>query len=129
MALEQELMEAEAKQEENKAEAAEKKNFDDLTDEEIEAVKELEQSEWWRILKECMKKRIEKQEKDIIVLAKDNFMNPKPDWFTYYEVIGALLAGMWEMERLVNVLVADPEETRKAQEEMRKLEAQMRWEQ
>lgn len=43
MALEQEIMEAEAKQE--KAEATkEEKNFDDLTDEEIEAVKELEQS-------------------------------------------------------------------------------------
>ena len=42
MALEQEIMEAEAKQE--KAEATEEnKNFDDLTDEEIEAVKELEQ--------------------------------------------------------------------------------------
>ena len=43
MALEQEIMEAEAKQEKKGAEAEENKNFDDLTDEEIEAVKELEQ--------------------------------------------------------------------------------------
>ena len=41
-----------------------------------------------------MKKRIEKQEKDIIVLAKDNCFNPKVDGYTYYEVLGALLAGM-----------------------------------
>ena len=45
MALEQEIMEQEAKlDKEKKAEATEEKNFDDLTDEEIEAVKELEQS-------------------------------------------------------------------------------------
>ena len=43
MALEQEIMEAEAKQEKAEATKEENKNFDDLTDEEIEAVKELEQ--------------------------------------------------------------------------------------
>ena len=130
MALEQEIQEQEAAMDKKNAATPqeENKNFDDLTDEEIEAVKELEQSAWWEVLKKCMKKRIEKQEKDVVILAKDNFMNPKPDWYTYYEVLGALLVGMGEMERLVNVLIADPEEIKKAQEELRKLEAQMRWE-
>lgn len=123
MALEQEIMEADAKQAE--AEVKEHKNFDDLTDEEIDAVKELAESAWWEVLKKCMKKRIEKQEKDIIVLAKDNCFNPKVDGYTYYEVLGALLAGMWEMERLVNVLTADPEEIRKAQEAVKKAEEMM----
>lgn len=72
-----------------------------------------------------MKKRVEKQEKDIVVLAKDNCFNPKVDGYTYYEVLGALLLGMGEMERLVNVLTADPEEIRKAQEAVKKAEEMM----
>ena len=46
MALEQEIQEQEAKLDKmaKATEKEEEKNFDDLTDEEIEAVKELEQS-------------------------------------------------------------------------------------
>lgn len=125
MALEQELQEAEAKQQEEEVEV---KNFDDLTDEEVEQVKELSQSAWWEILLKLMKKRVEKQEKDLIVLAKDNCFNPKVDGYTYYEILWAFLQGMWEMERLVNVVTADPEDVRKAQEAVRNAEAIMRGE-
>jgi len=125
MALEQELQEAEAKQQEEEVVI---KNFDDLTDEEVEQVKELSQSAWWEILLKLMKKRVEKQEKDIIVLAKDNCFNPKVDGYTYYEILWAFLQGMWEMERLVNVVTADPEDVRKAQEAVRNAEAIMRGE-
>lgn len=44
MALEEEIMNAEAKQDKEEKVEEENKNFDDLTDDEIEAVKELEQS-------------------------------------------------------------------------------------
>lgn len=125
MALEQELQEAEAKQQEEEVEV---RNFDDLTDEEVEQVKELSQSAWWEILLKLMKKRVEKQEKDLIVLAKDNCFNPKVDGYTYYEILWAFLQGMWEMERLVNVVTADPEDVRKAQEAVRNAEAIMRGE-
>lgn len=125
MALEQELQEAEAKHQEEEVEV---KNFDDLTDEEVEQVKELSQSAWWEILLKLMKKRVEKQEKDLIVLAKDNCFNPKVDGYTYYEILWAFLQGMWEMERLVNVVTADPEDVRKAQEAVRNAEAIMRGE-
>lgn len=125
MALEQELQEAEAKQQEEEVEV---RNFDDLTDEEVERVKELSQSAWWEILLKLMKKRVEKQEKDLIVLAKDNCFNPKVDGYTYYEILWAFLQGMWEMERLVNVVTADPEDVRKAQEAVRNAEAIMRGE-
>lgn len=124
MALEQELMEADAKEAEVKEEQV-NKNFDDLTDEEIDAVKELMESAWWEVLKKCMKKRVEKQEKDIVVLAKENCFNPKVDGYTYYEVIGAFLLWMWEMERLVNVLTADPEDIKKAQEAVKQAEAML----
>lgn len=125
MALEQELQEAEAKHQEEEVEV---RNFDDLTDEEVEQVKELSQSAWWEILLKLMKKRVEKQEKDLIVLAKDNCFNPKVDGYTYYEILWAFLQGMWEMERLVNVVTADPEDVRKAQEAVRNAEAIMRGE-
>lgn len=125
MALEEELMKADATQPEEEKET---KNPDDLTDEEIEAVKELAQSAWWEVLKKCMKLRVEKQEENILVLARDNFINPKVDGFTQYEVLGALIVGMGEMERLVNVLTTDPEEVKKAQEDIKKAEAMLRGE-
>ena len=123
MALEEELMNAEAEQSASDVKEEAPKNFDDLTDEQVDLIKELSLSEGWKILLELMKKRVEKQEKDIIVLAKDNCFNPKVDGYTYYEILWAFLQGMWEMERLVNVVTADPEELRKAQEAIQKAEA------
>ena len=120
MALEEELMNAE--KESAKEEEKEIKNPDDLTDEQIEQVKELVAMPWWQILLDCMDKRVQKQKDDVIVLAKDNFLNPKPDGYTYYEILGAFMQGMGEMERLVKVLTADPEEVRKAQEALQKAE-------
>ena len=125
MALEEELMTADKEQEETEVE---EKNFDDLTDEEIEQVKELAQSAWWEILLKCMEKRMKKQEESIIVLAKDNCFNAKTEGFSFYEVLGALIQGMGEMERLVKVITTDPEDVKKAQEAMQKAEAIMRWE-
>jgi hypothetical protein len=77
MALEEELMNAE--QESAKEEEKETKNPDDLTDEQIEQVKELVAMPGWKVLLDCMEKRVQKQKDDVIVLAKDNFLNPKPD--------------------------------------------------
>lgn len=123
MALEQEIMEAEAKQDkEAKATEPEEKNFDDLTDEEIEAVKELEQMPWWEVLKRCMEKRIKKQEEDIVSLAKNNFMDPKKMGYTCFEVLGGFVQWMGEMERLVKVITADPEEIKKAVEALNKMD-------
>ena len=85
MALEEELMKAEA--EETEAEEKEQKNFDDLTDEEIEAVKEIAESAGWKVLQKCMEKRIKKQEEDILVLAKEHFMEPKKLGYTAFEVL------------------------------------------
>jgi hypothetical protein len=126
MALEEELM----KEEINAAkETVEKKNFDDLTDEEIEAVKELSESAGWEVIKKCMEKRIDKQKEDIIALAKDNCFSPKPDGYTYYEILGAFIQGIGEVERFIKIITADPEEIRKAQEAIQKAEAIMRGEQ
>ena len=125
MALEEELMTADKEQEETEAE---EKNFDDLTDEEIEQVKELAQSAWWEVLLKCMEKRVKKQEESIIVLAKDNCFNAKTEGFSFYEVLGALIQGMGEMERLVKVITTDPEEVKKAQEAIKNAEAIMRGE-
>ena len=123
MALEQEIMEAEAKQDkEAKATEWENKNFDDLTDDEIEAVKELEQSAWWKVLTKCMEKRIKKQEEDIVSLAKNNFMDPKKMGYTCFEVLGGFVQWMGEMERLVKVITADPEEIKKAVEALNKMD-------
>ena len=124
MALEQEIMEQEAKlDKEAKATATEEnKNFDDLTDEEIEAVKELEQSAWWKVLTKCMEKRIKKQEEDIVSLAKNNFMDPKKMGYTCFEVLGGFVQWMGEMERLVKVITADPEEIRKAVEALNNMD-------
>lgn len=123
MALEQEIMEQEAKlDKEAKATEPEEKNFDDLTDEEIEAVKELEQSAWWKVLTKCMEKRIKKQEEDIVSLAKNNFMDPKKMGYTCFEVLGGFVQWMGEMERLVKVITADPEEIRKAVEALNKMD-------
>ena len=87
MALEQELQEAEAKQEASVETKEEQKNFDDLTDEEIDAVKELSESAGWEVLVKCMEKRKKKQEEDIVSLAKNNFMDPKKFGYTCFEVL------------------------------------------
>ena len=124
MALEQEIMEQEAKldKEAKATESKEEKNFDDLTDDEIEAVKELEQMPWWEVLKKCMEKRIKKQEEDIVSLAKNNFMDPKKMGYTCFEVLGGFVQWMGEMERLVKVITADPEEIKKAVEALNKMD-------
>ena len=124
MALEQEIMEQEAKldKEAKATNPEENKNFDDLTDEEIEAVKELEQMPWWKVLTKCMEKRIKKQEEDIVSLAKNNFMDPKKMGYTCFEVLGGFVQWMGEMERLVKVITADPEEIRKAVEALNKMD-------
>lgn len=119
MALEEELMtqEAEAKQLEEKL-----SNPDDLTEDEIEAVKELKESAGWEVLKKCMEKRVKKQEEDLVVLAREHFMEPKKFGYTAFEVLWGLIKWMWEMERLVNVITVDPEDVKKAVEEMTKAE-------
>ena len=124
MALEQEIMEQEAKldKEAKATESKEEKNFDDLTDDEIEAVKELEQMPWWEVLKKCMEKRIKKQEEDIVSLAKNNFMDPKKMGYTCFEVLGGFVQWMGEMERLVKVITADPEEIKKAVEALNQMD-------
>jgi len=123
MALEQEIQEQEAAMDKkNAATKEENQNFDDLTDEEIEAVKELEQMPWWEVLKKCMEKRIKKQEEDIVSLAKNNFMDPKKMGYTCFEVLGGFVQWMGEMERLVKVITADPEEIRKAVEALNKMD-------
>mgnify|MGYP007119870762 CR=1 FL=1 len=126
MALEEEIMKAD--QEAAKEEEKETKNPDDLTDEEIESVKELEASAWWEVLLKCMKKRVEKQDENILVLAKDNCFNAKTEGFSFYEVLWAFTQGMGEMERLVKVITTDPEDVKKAQEAIKNAEAIMRWE-
>lgn len=129
MALEQELQQEEAKMDASKKEEkVEEKNFDDLTDEEIEAVKEMAAMPWWEIAKKCMEKRVKKQDENIVVLAKDNCFNPKQDWYTLFEVLWAFTQWMGEMERLVKVITADPEDIKKAQEAVQKAEAIMRGE-
>lgn len=129
MALEEELMNAESARDAEKEETvAQEKNPDDPTDEEIEAIKEVMAMPWWEALKRLMKIRIDKQEKNIIVLAKDNCFNAKAEWYSFYEVLGAFTQGMGEMERLAKVVTADPEEIKKAQEAIQKAEAIMRWE-
>ena len=125
MALEEELMQAD---EATKEEEVEQKNFDDLTDEEIEQVKELAQSAWWEILLKCMKKRVEKQDENILVLAKDNCFNAKTEGFSFYEVLWAFTQWMGEMERLVKVIITDPEDVKKAQEAVKNAEAILRGE-
>ena len=120
MALEQELQEQEAKEEVKEEEGT--NNFDDLTDEDIEAVKELITMPGREVLTKCMEKRIKKQEEDIVSLAKNNFMDPKKLGYTAYEVLGGFVQGMWEMERLVKVITADPEEIKKAVEALNKME-------
>lgn len=120
MALEEELMNAEAKS--NVKEEEETKNPDDLTDEEIESVKELVQLPWWEVLTKCMDKRKKKQEEDILVLAKEHFMEPKKMWYTAFEVLWGFVQWMWEMERLVKVITADPEEIKKAVEALNQME-------
>lgn len=123
MALEEELMMAD--QESEKKEEVEDKNPDDLTDEEIEQVKELVAMPWWDVLCKCMEKRKKKQEDDILVLAKDHFMDPKKMGYTAFEVLWWFLQGMGEMERLVKVLTADPEELKKAVDALQKAETEL----
>jgi len=131
MALEEELAVAEKKQVKEEKKKEKLPNPDDLTDEQIEAVKELEKSLWWEVLKDCMKKRIEKQEKDLLTLAKEHFLDPKKMGYTAFEVLGGFINWMGEMERLVNVLVTDPEEVQKAIKEVNDKEKEMvewKWE-
>lgn len=128
MALEEEIMTANEAAEEKKEKEEEVKNFDNLTDEQIAAVKELAAWEGRDILLNCMKKRVEKQEESIIALAKDNCFNAKTEGFSFYEVLGAFIQGMGEMERLVKVIIQDPEDVRKAQEAIKNAEAIMRGE-
>lgn len=123
MALEEELMKADQKA--GASEEAEEKNPDDLTDEEIEAVKELAAMPGWEVLKKCMEKRIKKQEEDLLVLAKEHFMEPKKLGYTAFEVLGWFIQGMWEMERLVKVLTADPEEIKKAVDALNQAEKEL----
>lgn len=124
MALEEELMTAdeESTVEETKSE---NKNFDDLTDEDIELVKECVAMPWWEILCKCMDKRKKKQEEDIVSLAKDSFMDPKKMWYTAFEVLWGFVQWMWEMERLVKVITADPEEIKKAVEALQDAEKEL----
>jgi len=128
MALEEELMNAEANAEAKEEPVEATKNEEDPTDEEVEAIKEVMAMPWWEALKRLMKIRLEKQEKNIIVLAKDNCFNAKTEWFSFYEVLWAFMQGMGEMERLAKVVTADPEDIKKAQEAIQKAEAIMRWE-
>lgn len=125
MALEEELMKANEGKELDEDVTVKEENPDELTDEEIEQVKELVALPWWEVLCKCMKKRIDKQEKDLLVLAKEHFMEPKKFWYTAFEVLGGFIQWMWEMERLVKVLTADPEELKKAMEEMQKAEKEL----
>ena len=125
MALEEEIMTADKQA---AKEEVEEKNFDDLTDEQVESVKELQASAWWEVLLWCMKKRVEKQDENILALAKDNCFNAKTEWFSFYEVLGAFTQGMGEMERLVKVITTDPEDVKKAQEAIKNAEAIMRGE-
>lgn len=127
MALEEELMQAD-KEVSKEEEPTVEKSPDDPTDEEIEAIKEVMAMPWWEALKRLMKIREEKQEKNIIVLAKDNCFNAKTEWYSFYEVLWAFLQWMWEMERLARVVTADPEEIKKAQEAVKKAEAILRGE-
>ncbi len=124
MALEEELMTAD---EESTVEegTSENKNFDDLTDEDIELVKECVAMPWWEILCKCMDKRKKKQEEDIVSLAKDSFMDPKKMGYTAFEVLGWFVQWMWEMERLVKVITADPEEIKKAVEALQDAEKEL----
>lgn len=123
MALEEELMKEEQKSVQK--EEAEEKNPDDLTDEEIEQVKELAAMPWWEVLIKCMKKRIKKQEDDLLVLAKEHFMEPKKLGYTAFEVLWGFIQWMGEMERLVKVLTADPEEIKAAVEALQKAESEL----
>ena len=124
MALEEEIMNAdkESAKEEVKSE---NKNFDDLTDEDIELVKECVAMPWWEILCKCMEKRIKKQEEDIVSLAKDSFMDPKKMGYTAFEVLWGFVQWMWEMQRLVKVITADPEEIKKAVEALQDAEKEL----
>lgn len=123
MALEEELMKADAQS--AKVEEQETENPDELTDEEIEQVKELVAMPWWEVLVKCMEKRKKKQDEDILVLAKEHFMEPKKFGYSAFEVLWAFVQGMGEMERLVKVLTADPEELKKAVEAMQQAEAEL----
>lgn len=124
MALEEELMNAGAL-ETAKEEKEEEKNPDELTDEEVEQVKELVAMPGWAVLTKCMEKRIKKQEEDILVLAKEHFMEPKKMGYSAFEVLGWFVQWMGEMERLVKVLTADPEDIKKAVEALQKAEAEI----
>lgn len=124
MALEEELME----KEENIEVEVKEKNFNDLTDEEVEAVKELKASAGWEVLKKCIEKRKDAEEKSILHQIEDGFINPSSQGFTVFNVLWGFIQWMWMTERMVDVITQDPEEVKKAQEAMEKAEAIMRWE-
>ena len=55
-------------------------------------------------------------------------MDPKKEWYTCYEGLGGFVQGMGEMERLVKVITADPEEIKKVVDELNKMEQeQIEW--
>ena len=124
MALEEELQNAELESAKEEKETK-NNNFDDLTDEDIELVKECVAMPWWEILCKCLEKRKKKQEEDIVSLAKDSFMDPKKMGYTAFEVLGWFVQWMWEMERLVKVITADPEEIKKAVEALQEAEKEL----
>ena len=125
MALEEELMTAEAAAWATEETSEENKNPDELTDEQVEQVKEMMAMPWWTVVCDCMDKRIKKQEDDILVLAKEHFMEPKKMGYSAFEVLWGFVQGMWEMQRLVKVITADPEEIRKAVEALQQAEAEL----
>lgn len=120
MALEEELIEKRKAMEKAREAIAKEKPEDELTDEEIEAVKELKESEWYKVLKKCIEKRMDHEKESVISLYKENFLQPKQQWLTVYEVIGWFLQGMQEYERIVDVITRDPEEVKKAIDEVNK---------
>lgn len=126
MALEEELLEAD--KEEEAVEEEKQENPNDLSDEEVEAIKELKATAWWEVLKKLISKRIDAEEKSILHQVEDWFINPSSQGFTVYNVLWWFIQGMKMTERLVDVVTQDPEEVKKAQKIMENAEAIMRWE-
>ena len=129
MSLEQELMEQEEKLDKKATEKVEekKKSDDDLTDEEIQAVKELKEAEWYKVLCDCVEKRIKQfKEKTIEPLMIDNCFTPKQhSWISIYEVFGSFISWMNEFKKIADVITIDPEELQKAIDETNKAEQEL----
>ena len=125
MALEEELMESEK---EDEVVEEKQENPNDLSDEEVEAIKELKASAWWEVLKKLIEKRIDVEEKSILHQVEDWFINPSSQGFTVFNVLWWFIQGMKMTERLIDVVTQDPEEVKKAQKVMENAEAIMRGE-